>query len=98
VVEFLVSLFDQAELDTSLGKEGNDGLFAFSNNEDVVHSGSEGVSKGVLNVSDIERAGRLFNVLENTDSSDVVTTDDQNLSAVFVFNEAFNFSSLEIQL
>lgn len=52
----------------------------------------------VLNVSNIEAAWVLFDVLENTDSTDVVTTDEENLSTVLELDEALNFASLEIQL
>lgn len=98
VSELLVSLFVEAELDTFSGEERDDGLLAFSDNKDVVDSGSEGVTCGVLHVSDVEGAGVLLNVLEDTDSADVVTTDDQNLGAVFVLNEGLSFSTLEIHL
>lgn len=98
VLESLVSLFNERELNTSLRKETDDGLLAFSNNEGVVDSGGEVVAIGVLDVGNVEAAWMLFNVLENTDSTDVVTTDDQNLSAVFKLNQALNFSSLKIQL
>lgn len=37
-------------------------------------------------------------MLENTDSADVVTTNDHNLSSVFELDKAFSFSSLKIQL
>jgi len=56
------------------------------------------ISVGVLDVSNIERAGVLFDVLEHTDSADVVTTDDQNLGTILVLDEALNFSGLEVQL
>ena len=56
------------------------------------------MSCGVLDVSNIEAAWMLFDVLENTDSSDVVTTDEENLSSVLELNEALNFVCLEIQL
>ena len=56
------------------------------------------MSCGVLDVGDVEAGGVLLDVLEHSDSTDVVTTNDQNLSSVFVLNEAFNFSSLKIQL
>lgn len=98
VSESLVSFFDEGKLDTSGWEEGDDWLLAFSDNEAVVDSGSESVSVGVLNVSNIEAAWVLFNVLENTDSADVVTTNNQNLSSIFELDQTFNFSSLKIQL
>jgi hypothetical protein len=98
VLESLLSLLDERKLDTSLREERNDWLLAFSNDEDVVNSCGEGVSKSVLDVSDIEGAGVLLDVLEDTDSTDVVTTNGQNLSAIFELDQTLNFSSLEIQL
>lgn len=53
---------------------------------------------GILDVSDVEATGVLFDVLEDTDSSDVVTTDDQNLSSIFELDQTLNFSSLKVQL
>ena len=52
----------------------------------------------ILNVSDIKAAGVLFDVLEDTDSSNVVTTNSQNLGTVLILDEALDFSSLKIQL
>jgi hypothetical protein len=49
-------------------------------------------------MGNIKAAWVLFNVLKNTNSTDVVTTDNQNLSTIFILNEAFNFASLKIQL
>jgi hypothetical protein len=40
-MESLLSLLDEGKLDTLLGQERDDGLFALSNNEDVVNSGGE---------------------------------------------------------
>lgn len=93
-----VSLFKKSELDASCGEEGDNGLLSFSDDEDVVSSGGECVTSGVLYVGDVEAAGVLFNVLEDTYSTDVVTTNNQNLSSVFVLDESLNFSSLKIQL
>ena len=56
------------------------------------------VSLGVLDVSNVEGAGVSLDVLEDTDSADVVTTDDHNLSTVLVLDEALNFAGLEVQL
>lgn len=96
--ESLVSLFDEGELNTLLGEEGDHGLLALTNNEHVVHSGSEVVASSVLDVSNIEAGGVLLDVLEDTDSSDVVTSDQEHLSAVLELNKALNFASLKVQL
>jgi len=49
-------------------------------------------------VSDIEGARVSLDVLENTVSTDVVTTDDEDLSALLVLDEALNFTGLKVQL
>ncbi len=56
------------------------------------------VTIGILDVSNVEGAGVALDVLENTDSTDVVTTDDEDLSAVLVLDEALNFTALEVKL
>ena len=37
-------------------------------------------------------------MLEHTDSTDVVTTDDKNLGAILVLDEALNFTVLKVKL
>ena len=56
------------------------------------------VTVGILDVSNVEGAGVALDVLEDTDSADVVTTDDEDLGAVLVLDEALNFAGLEIKL
>ena len=56
------------------------------------------VTIAILDVSNVEGAGVTLDVLENTDSADVVTTDDEDLSAVLVLDEALNFTALEVKL
>lgn len=72
------SFFDQRQLDTLAWEEGDHWLLSFSNDEDVANSSGEGVTLRVLNVGNIEGTWVLFDVLEDTDSTDVVTTGDQN--------------------
>lgn len=98
VSESLVSLFDEGELNTLLGEEGDEGLLALADHEHVVHSGGEVVASRVLDVSNIEAGGVLLDVLEHTDSSDVVASDQEHLHAVLELNKALNFASLKVQL
>jgi hypothetical protein len=56
------------------------------------------VAIGVLDVGNIEAAGVLLDVLEDTDSADVVTTNNEDLSAVLVLNESVDFTSLKVEL
>ena len=39
-----------------------------------------------------------LNVLEDTNTTDVVTTNDEDLSAVLVLDEALNFTGLKVKL
>ena len=56
------------------------------------------VAVGILDVSNVEGAGVALDVLEDTDSADVVTTDDEDLGAVLVLDEALNFTGLKVKL
>lgn len=56
------------------------------------------VACGVLDVSNVEGAGVSLDVLEDTNTTDVVTTDDEHLSTVLVLDEAFNFAALKVNL
>lgn len=81
VVFFLKSLssfFQETKSESFVGKEGDNGFLAFSNHEDVPNSSGEGVAIGILNMGNVETSRVLLNVLENTNSADVVTTSGQN--------------------
>lgn len=93
-----VSLFDEVHADASLGEQADDGLLALADDEHVVHTGGEGVALGVLDVGDVEGARVLLDVLEDTDSADVVATDNDELGAILELDQAFNFTSSEIEL
>lgn len=56
------------------------------------------VACGVLDVSNVEGAGVSLDVLEDTNTTDVVTTDDEDLSSVLVLDEALNFAALKVNL
>jgi len=56
------------------------------------------VALGVLDVSNVEGAGVSLDVLEDTNTTDVVTTDNEDLSAVLVLDEALNFAALKVNL
>jgi hypothetical protein len=56
------------------------------------------VTLGVLNVTDIKRTGMLFDVLDDSDSSDVVSVlDEANISG-FEMSIAFNLVGRDIVL
>ena len=76
--ESFVSFLDEGELDTSGGEETDDWFLAFSDNEHIVNSGGEMVLGGVLDVGNVEGARVLLNVLEDTYSTNIVTSNDEH--------------------
>lgn len=49
-------------------------------------------------MSNVEAAGVSLDVLENTDSTDVVTTDDEHQGALLVLNEGLDLTVLKVKL
>jgi len=49
----VVTLLNEGKADTFTSGEGDDGLLAVTDNENVGQTGGEGVSLGVLDVSDL---------------------------------------------
>ena len=56
------------------------------------------VACGILDVSNVEAARVSLDVLEDSHTADVVTTDDEHLGAILVLDEALNFTALEVNL
>lgn len=71
---------------------------SISNDENVAKTGGEGVSVGILNVSNIEGTWMLFYGLENTDSTNIVSTDKINSSTVDTFDHGLDFTVLKVYL
>ena len=78
VSESLLSFFNEIHLDTLAGEESDDGFLALSDNEDVTNSSAEGMSVGVLDMDDVKTTGVLFDVLDDTNSTDIVSSSDDN--------------------
>ena len=77
-LESFVSFFIETQLETLITEDTDDWFLSFSNDENVTDTGGKVMSKTVLNVSNIEATWVLFDVLEDTDSSNIVTTGCQN--------------------
>jgi hypothetical protein len=56
------------------------------------------VSSGVDDVGNRVRAGGLLDVLQGSNSSNVVSSGDENLGSLFVLDNSVNFSTLEVEL
>lgn len=97
-LDSLVSLFHDGELDAAFLGEGNEGLLALADDKDVSESCGELVAAFISDVSNVEGTWVLLNVREGTDSTDVVSSCQDNSAAVFEFYVCVDFSSLEIEL
>lgn len=73
-----ITLFNESEAETLSSGEGDEGLLAVTNNENVGETGGEGVTFGILDVGNFVRTGVVFDVLENTNTTNIVTTSDEN--------------------
>jgi len=67
-------LFDDTNLKTFTSWDGNSWVLAISNDEDVADSSAESCTVGVLDVTNIIRSWMLLDGLENTNSTNIVST------------------------
>ncbi len=85
-------------LDTLALGQRDDGSLAFSNGEDVVEAGSKAVACRVFDKGDVEGAGVSINVLEDSDSSNIVSADAEHMHAIFKLDSGIDFVGLEVEL
>ena len=60
--------------------------------------GGEAVAAGVFDVSDLVGTGVVLNVLEDTNTADVVSTSNEDGGAVVEFDDSVDFTSLKVKL
>ena len=82
IIHSVVSLLNKSELDTITLGEGDSWALAITNNEEVLSTGGERVSTRVLDVTNIEGTWMLLDGLEDTNSTDVVSTSQVNRSTI----------------
>jgi hypothetical protein len=73
-----VAFFDERKVDTLALGEGNESVLAGTNAENVVQAGGERVVTSVLNVGNLVGTGVVLDVLEDTNTTNVVSTGDEN--------------------
>jgi hypothetical protein len=56
------------------------------------------VATGVLDVGDLVGTGVVLDVLEDTNTTDVVTTDDEDGGAVVKLDNTIDLTSLKVEL
>jgi len=93
-----VALLDERETDTLLGRERDEGFFSSTNDENVGETGSEGVTTGILDMSNLVGTGMVLDVLEHTDATNIVAASDENGSAVFILDNGINLVGLKVEL
>jgi len=92
-----ISFLNEGESDTlSLG-QGDKGLLALSDNENVTKTGGERVAPGVLDVGDLIGTRMVLDVLEDTNTTDVVSSLDKHGGSVFELDNAVDLTSLKVQ-
>lgn len=93
-----VTLLSDGELGTLALGEGDPGLDALTDDEDVGDTGGEGTVKRILNVDDVESSNVLLPVHNNTSTTHVTTTGDHDDVAGIELDEVGDLSSLELEL
>jgi hypothetical protein len=98
LTSFGVSLLDKSKSDTFSLWNGDLGGLTITNNNDVTESGGERVSLGVLNMADLERTWMLFDRGKSTDSTNIVSSNEHDVSSDGELNDTSDSLGLEIEL
>ena len=93
-----ITLLNEGELETLTLGERDEGLLALTDDHNVAQTGSEGVTAGVTDVSDVVGTGVSLDVGEDTDTTNVVTTVGHDGGTVLEFDETVDLTSLQVQL
>jgi hypothetical protein len=96
--ESLVTLFDESLGESGLEGKGNNGLGTLSNDNTVILSGAERVVVGVLNVGNVVRTVVDFDVLEDTDATDIVSSSDEDTGTVLELEAGIDVTGGEVEL
>ena len=98
MADLLVSLLDVVQLDAGVLGQGQNGLLAKANDENVSKSCGEMLASRVSNMGDIKRARVLLNVGEDSDSSDRVSLCDVNIGPLFELENGVDISGVKVEL
>lgn len=93
-----LGLFKKSETNTLLLGEGNNSFLLSANAENVRETGSENVTLNILDVGDLVGTGMVLDVLEDTSTTNVITTSDEDLGVVLKLDNAVNSVGLQIEL
>jgi hypothetical protein len=93
-----LSLFDEAELDTfTLGNGDSRGL-TVTNDENVLQPGGENIALHISDVGNIEGTLMLLDRLKNTNTTNIVSSNEHNRGTVGELDNRLDITSGEINL
>jgi len=95
---FDMSLLEERKLDTLALRKRDLGVLASTDAENVAETGGERCTIGVLDVSDLVGTRVVLDVLEDTDTTDVIATSDKDIGAVFKFKDRVDVAGLQVKL
>jgi len=90
-------LIDEIELDALALGEEDEGLLALTDNEDVAQTGGERVAIAVLDVGNFVGTGMVVDVLEDSNTANVISAGDEDRGTVLELDEAVDFVGLEVE-
>jgi len=90
-----ISLLDKGELDMAV-RQGDHGVLAFTNDEDVVDTGGEDVAALVTDVGDFEGTRVVLDVLEDSGTTNIVASVNKDSGSVFEFKDSVDLAVLEV--
>jgi len=93
-----VSLLNKGSSDTLELWKSDKGLLVLSDDEEVGESGGEDVAGGVLDLDDLVGTWMVLNVHEGTNTTDIVSTSDEDGASVLALDDAIDFTGLEVEL
>jgi len=92
-----LSVTDDIELDTLTLWQRDPWLVSLSDDHDVLDTSSESMSFSILQVNNIERSWVLFTVVQDSNTTNVVSSGDHAHVSVLELDEVFNLSGLDVQ-
>lgn len=93
-----VSLLNESLFETiSLGKL-DERLLALTDDEDVGQTGGEGLTLRVLDVDNLVGTRVVLDMHESTNTTDVISSEDEDGGAVLEFDDTVDFTGLKVQL
>ena len=98
ITESDISLLNEGESDTFSLWNGDSWGLTVTNNNDVLESGGESGSLGVLDMSDLIRSWMLLDGLEVSNSTNVVSADEHNSGSWLELNNSTDGLGTEIVL